>query len=348
MIADISTISDIRLRDKCLKEIDDCVTYISTHIIHKSELMDDDTTNDLISKVNKRVAVMVDSISELLEEAGDIDEEDDDDVDEDVETVSPKKLILKGVDCPDKIFKLDPDIGFEVIEGSDPENNDYCIYAQNDANLYNFLRDSIRDQLSTHYSVKLNKDAFDDMIEDLLITVSFSFINETDAVITEVASVIQFNNFKDRKNNTYVTKERYDHDNHVHSCTCGHDSVDTNDHDQSVNETETQEEENYEEVSMVSMPQDEILTFLVDKVGANRDSMKHFINTLTILQKANPEAYESISDAFVDIMEDIEETDRNGKLTDEKKMEVRAQIKTIVRNMKKHYGADINLYLQTH
>jgi hypothetical protein len=340
MIADIASISDVDLRDECLSHIEETVEFISTLIVHKNEKMTKDELNEIIEKVTVKINKMTDDIRQCIDD----DEDDDDEPDEEIMgMVSPKKLILKGINCEDKVFEVDPDIGFEVINGSDTENNDYCIYAQNDSNLYKFLRDSIREQLSNHYVSKIDPIIFEDMTEELMITVSFSFINDTDAEITEVASVIPFEIFNDDKHKYVVKDGEIPNDKLIQLDGDSSDSSESDDREKiTPDDGETEKEEKV--VTTIDDP----MWYVINTIGYNRDSLAHFIGCLDILRKANPEAGASVSDTFVSIINEIQKCENANEMTDAKKSEFCAQIKALARNMKQNYKSDINSYSQSH
>ena len=343
MLADIASIKDVELRDKCLEEIEDAVASISKHIVHKSELMADDDKDKLIDKIECHIETMCDNIKHIIIEYEESDDEDGDEGTDGAETVSPKKLILKGVDCDDRIFETDPDIGFEVLSGPEEGGNSYCIYAQNDAKLYNFLRDSIKDQMASHYTAKIDPEVFDNIIEDIVITVSFSFINETDAVITEVAAAIQFEVFSNKNNYYHVKGGDIDHDHVVHYIRVNNTPVNSDIGEKDVpknGDETTSTEEKTVEINPVE--------FLVETIDYNQAEITAFIKKLIILEKANNEAWCVIYNSFNDILSDIIKLNESNELTELKKAEFVAQIKALNKNMKRNYGADINLYKQTH
>lgn len=374
MIADIANIDEITLRDACLSEIENTVSIISKYVMIKSDILSDSELQIIINKVTTQVDTMCDNIKDFINDYENIealrhdcelDEDDDDDDDDDFatveETVSPKKLILKGIDGSEKIFETDPDIGYEIIEGSDIENNDYCIYAQNDAKLYNFLQASIKDQLASHYTAKIDPKIFENIIEDLVITISFSFINETDAEITEVAAVIPFEIFKENKNNkVYTIKEgEIKVDNIIHYF----GSVNSTDINNKVQryitesgstkmETTTNEtEEMLPQINrtefVISSNMNDNIQYIVSTIGFNRDVLKAFIGKLDILHNANQEAWTSIYESFKDIILEINEFNVTDKLDDANKSRLCNTIQTLSRNMKRNYGQDIRMYSQS-
>jgi hypothetical protein len=122
---------------------------------------------------------MSNTIKDIIDYADDDDDDDDDIVPDQLnQTVSPKHVILLDINGKSTCFDADPDDGFEILDGSDPENNDYCFIAQNIPKLYRVLFDSIKDQLKSHYVYKIDSELFDELLEDMVITVSVSFVNE--------------------------------------------------------------------------------------------------------------------------------------------------------------------------
>jgi hypothetical protein len=361
MIADISNICNISLRDACLREIEDCVEYISSFHIHKSEFISDEELEEIIEKVNNRIENMANTIKENIdkddEESEDEETEIIDDEDDEIETVSPKKLILKGINCEDKIFETDPDIGFEVIKGPDTNNKYYCIYAQNDAKLYNFLKESIKDQLTNHYVARIDPDIFEEITDDLRITVSFEFINENDAEITEVAAVIPFEIFNNKnKKKLYIVK-----DGDISNDQCLHvlrgNSHSSAGNIREENNSKPNEETTSEEVEKEEMIEDDKDTrpsanddidYLVEVIGYNEASLKHFINRLNTLKKANNKGWEEINAELIDTTIKIDEVRKSGNLDELKKADFRANIKALTQVMKNKYKRDIDLYEQSH
>ncbi len=354
MLADISNINDDGYRDECLEEIERAskhiksITYISdAGIFYTEDKLESDT-----SMLLNTTSTMSENIKRsIYDDDNAFDDDDDDDNNSETQTVSPRKLILNRVDGEAKIFDTDPDVGFEVLDGSNPDANDYCIVAQNVPALYNFLFNSIKSQLQSHYVSKISADAFDNLLEDMIITISFSFINDTDAEITEINAVVPFEVFNDvsdiKNNKIYCIKNgELTNDNIIHyfrSISPKHDVEGRKTSNSEVRSSSQKMEKKVVKNIDTSLSEENI-KFITESIDFNRESLKSFVGKLGILLKANPEAGEAINDVFRTIIIEIHDAISENKLSDEYKASLVNTLKALNTNMRKNYGADIKRY----
>lgn len=368
MVADISNIKNIEIRDECLSEIEKVIDELS-HIInitHENEV----TINHLpkvICDIDRKVETMCSNIKDIIKEyelhyEEEDDEDDEDDEESEIQTISPRRVILKCLDGPDKIFEADLDGKFEVLDGSDTENNDYCIIAQNIPELYTFLFTSIKDQLKWHYTSEIDIDAFDSLLEDMIITVSLEFINDDDTMITSVNAVVPFEIFGSSVDNEkckfYTVKEgelnindviRYFRINNG-----GNDiqskSINTN---ESIKTTtiETEKKETQKVVKFSNRPteidlSDNTINYIVESICFNRDALKAFVGKLNILLKSNPEAGNTVKSSYIDLVQEIHQLQDNNMLDEITTARISNSLRVLISNMKRNYGSSIKAYAQ--
>ena len=370
MLADITIMDDVDHIDECLSAIEKATKSIhnlSTSI--NFDCISNTTCKTFINDTNDIMGITTDIISKSIKTYQDNfmnNDDDDEDDDEELKLVSPKRVIINSIRGTSKIFEAEPDDGFEIIDGSDPDNNDYCIDSKNIPALYNFLFASVVDQLSCHYVAEIDKETFNTLIEDMVITVSLSFINETDVVITAVNAAVPFELFGEsidnNKYNIYTIHggelELANVMDYFRSgCDSNNNKTSQNDStkNSSITETENKKEEkkvvktNYDKVSIAfdSAISDDAVQFIVDTIGYNRESLVAFIGKLKILMKANPEAGEAIYNAYNAIFEEVQILIHDEKLTEEDIARCYNSIRAIYSNMKKNYSASIKSYKQT-
>lgn len=346
MLADIANLTDIDDRDECLSKIEKAINTLK-------EIEDD--ANENLSKLNhkqleSRISTTINDMGKNIKDIIDLSEDDADDEDDDI-TISPIKIIMKTLDGNTKIFDADPDDGFEVLDGSNPDENDYCIIAQNVPALYKFLFASIKDQLAYHYVSVINPDVFDALLEDMVITVSLSFINETDAEVTSVNAVVPFELFTeelvDKKYKVYCVKEgELDIADAVRYFKTHNTDTDK---DLGTNFTKPEQQEVTEikkiqfDISNAGLD-DNTIQFLINTIGFNRDSLKSFFGKLKILMQTNPEAGESIKTAFIDIVTSINMKLVENELDEGAIIKATTSLKALILNMKKNYGSSLKSY----
>lgn len=353
MIADIANIGDIEYRDRCFAEIEGATTDIEKLCnILDDNLLNSEKIADIRAKINLRIEKMCSEIKDIINICED-DDDDDDQLDENNVTISPKKIILNSIGGTSMVFDADPDDGFEVLDGSDVENNDYCFVAQNVPKLYNILFNSIRTQLAEHYVLKIDPDAFDMILEDMVITVSVSFINDTDVVVTAVNAVVPFEIFgittSDKNFKIYSIQEgEITNDVIIRYFRSINSNDDIQNQQKNSNEsciktetviksTETPIDYDKLDVSL----SDENIQFIINTIGFSRESLKAFFTKLNILCRVNPEAGGAIKEAFEYILRDIHSKKVNNQLNDDTKLHLANSLRALILNMKKNYGAEI-------
>lgn len=350
MLADIASISNVAHRDACLSAIEDTVEMLSSYHIHKSENISDEELEDITNKINNRIKYMTDTIKEHIED-------DDDEIDEDEEEsenniVSIRNLLLTGVNGTDKIFVMNDPDGYVTDKYiSDPDNNVFCINAEYSSELYEFLKENSYIQNKSNYLLNIDQELFDDVNEDAdEILVYFSFINEYDAVITNVINGNTLGILKDPKSNNYYHVKEVDvsNDKFIHfSRSITNSNIISDGEETSASEEETELDEEEETVdSRYNM--DEMKEYLIDVINYNKSSLDYFIGRLKILNKANNEAWKDINGQLVDIIIEIDGFRKASKLTDIKKTEFKEKVKTILQGMKNKYKLEIELYEQSH
>jgi hypothetical protein len=357
MIADIANIDNIEMRDACLSEIENCVSTISKYIIHRTEILSDEKLKEIIDKVMDHVNEMTTNIKKYIDDYNaDIDDSDDEDVDEDgdddviEETVSPRKIILKGVNCEDKIFVVDPDIGFRVIT---IEDGDYCIYAQNAAKLYNFLKESIKEQSSAHYVAKIDPVIFENMMgDDVKIMISLRFINKTDAIVTSASTITPFEIFNDNGKFYQVEDGEVSHDNIIHFIRShSNSSADVIrkenlpiSSDEKIVSDPSQKVIKYTKADKPDTTDDidGYINYIAETIGYNHEGLMAFKKRMNALSVIKPEAYASVYAAFIDIINNIPD-----KLTTEDVPQITRNLDALLKNIKTHYGAEIKAYYQS-
>ena len=341
MLADICDLTCTSDRDACLKRVEDVVTTINRlAITHKDEMLTEDQVDTKIDKLHTIIGEMSDELRDIIRNSEDDDDEDDDEIE--ATTVSPKRILFTDISGRLKSFEADPDVGFEVLDGSDPENNDYCIIAQNIPPLYNLLFDSIKDQLKNHHTATIDADAFDNLLDDMLITVSFSFVNDDEAVITAVNAVVPFEIFtediSDDKFVVYTIKEgelKTDNVMRYFRNSSRGNTVSSRKENSAEGGVETEISETSEEEIDVSMSADNI-QFVVETIGFNRDALQSFAGKLNILQKVNPDVAKNIMAGWGVILREIHTLKASNKLTDEAIQQEINAINALYTQLKKH------------
>lgn len=343
MIADIANIKDIDVRDECLTSIEHANTKVTNLAkICFNYVTDIDLLNDTSNKIDNIIKTMTDTIKTTIIDYDQDDDDDDEDVDDNeiALAISPKHIILKCLGGQDKIFK--PESGsFEVLDGSDPDENDFCILAENVKPLYDFLFMSIKNQLKSHYVSEIDLDTFDEIIDDMIITVSLAYINETDTVITAVNAVVPFEIFGDSPlteiSKTYSINETLLMNGDIQRY---FDSRQRNHSNRAAQLSDISAIQPTTEPIFKFVPDlsDDTIRYIVQTIGYNRDALKSFIGKLEILLNANFEAGDVIRSTFFDIATEIDETNHNGRLDDAAKNRFSSNIRALILNMKRNYG----------
>lgn len=366
MLADISQLNDI---DSCLTAIKDAAQSITdASDIDFSVILDEKIVTAHKSMISDYATDACREIMDIIDNddvddtdidvVDDSDNDSDDDGDNEIPTISPKTIIIQSLDGSVKAFDAEPDIGFEVLDGSDPENNDYCIMAQNIPALYNFLHDSIKSQLKEHYVFKIDTDTFDYIIEDMVITVSLAFIDEATMVVTDASAVVPFEIFGETANDGTIKfyniaegELNIDSAIKYFGNTTSIDDIQNEPTGAVQNSVDTKEKKNPPEEKMVNKQiandfdtslSDENIQYIFDTIGYNQQALKVFMGKLGVLMRINPEAGMTIYDAYVEILRDIHTHEDNDELTENKQNLISNSLKALINNMKKNYGHDID------
>ena len=365
MLADISAIKDVPLRDKCFSYIDSAIVNIDKLCNLSDEAISVPAiVKNAIDNIHDCAKTMQLDISRILEMYTDNDDDEDDDDeyenDSDIETISPRHIILNCIDGKSMVFDADPDGGFEVLDGSDVENNDYCIVAQNVPKLYNILFDSVKEQLQSHYVAKINSDAFDMILDDLVITVSLEFINDTDAVITAVNAVVPFElfglNTKEKTIQIYTIKEgELDNGDVIHYFRSALGSYNIQNQqeclEQDMAKTSKETEMEIAEATKSNIDvsvSDENIQFIINTIGYSKESLKSFMTKMAVLYRINSEAAESIESAYADIIREIYFIKANNKIDESNKLRIANLLRSLIYNMNRNHGSAIKAYMHNH
>ena len=331
----IMAIQQIDDRDECLSEINNARNDIKN-------------SND-VDEIDDIVINATNIINGIIKTAKDEPVHDDED-DNDPVYIYPDKVII------DELYGNEPkeffinDKGLEVLD-YDQDNDTYMVYAR--GKLYKFLFNSIKDQLSYHYLAEINKKSFDELMEELPIVVTVSFIDDSmTMVVTDTTNMsIPFVMFGETNKNgeckIYTTREEglFDLDDarkYFRSDDSDHDTeTQQNDIPEDSVNTEIKKEEkivvnNHGEFD--SPLSEEAVMFISETVGYNRDSLKGFTKQLDILMTINPDAGDAIYNAYNDIVMDILTA------TSIDADAYRGSIKALHNNMKTNYGAEIKAY----
>lgn len=365
MLADIADIDDGDYRDECLSVIDDVASTISAKISNVN--FANISNNDLgiiMKEITDNMDDATDKIKDVIDTYQSEHEDEEDDDENEVTTITPGRVIVDCLDGTKKFFNAEPDDGFEIIDGSNPTDNEFCIDAQNIPELYKFMFDSIKDQLSYHYVAEIDGNTFERLIEDMTIIVTLSYVNDDsmDMVVTAVNAVVPFELFGesigDKMYKIYsIEGGELDLANALDYFRSNHSDRGNEDRETNTDESSIKTEKpikNEEEVvkpiqqlQFESPVSDDAIQFVIETVGYNRDSLMSFIGNLKVLMKVNSEAAESIYSAYSDIITEIQDLNNQGKLTDIELGKYYTSIKAIHTNMKKNYGSAIKSYKQS-
>ena len=338
MYADISAINNIEIRNKCFEFIDMAKTAIKDHC-GDPENFDSNIIENIISDMESKIKNIIMNYDE---------EEDEDEITEDNAVVSPKAIVLKAINNrKPKIFNT-TDIEFEIIDGSDTENNEYHVSVDSCVELYNFLFNTIKPQLHNQYAFKIDADAFDAMIDGMEIFATLSFINDDVMEIKQVHAYVPFEVFENEGNFYYIEGGEILHGDIIefskHSASGINIQNKQSDSDKGgIKKTEPPKTQKMVIDIDLSLSE-ENAEFLVSSINFNKEALKYFFAKLAILQKVNVEAYDAISTAFKDILHEIYIHKNNETLDDNTKRRYSTGIQALINNLKKNYGNVIKNY----
>lgn len=360
LIADISNIENIEMRDKALSIISNTIDKIRE--VFESEpandLFDDSSRYDEVVKavnvyyggiIDSYIDNMTSNIKSILEEYENIldeEEEDEDDVfdDEEIIPISPRSIIFKCFNGNPKIFNTDG-LTFELLPNSDVDENIYYFSINSDTEakeLYEFFKAGLAPQLQSHYTARIDVDVFNEVLDNITINFLAEFINDDDMEIKGYSAGDVHFNLMRVENKYYYTEGddllQSDIVRFIRSDS-GNTTVST---DKKTTETSKEETlEKKEKVLIDLTKSDDMIEYLVETLQYNENALKAFFAKLVVLKNENFGAFVNISDLMSDMIGTLQDLQTEDKFTESARGTYHNILHKLIDTVKKDYGAQI-------